>query len=162
MGNYWTVAMSDYRSYYKKETERVLKNWEGVIQIESVQDRLDWKVVTAPLPCGDNFIYPRYLYNGASSGLLQSVPIFGFPKWRHPIATARHDFRIDLAEKLYQLKIIKKKEYDKLRKIADKLFKEDVSLGQTSKCRSWWEQTKGYTGVRIGANWRKVTRRFGR
>lgn len=125
---------------FQDETPRVLKEWNGHINFRNVKDRLDWKELTAPLPCGDTFIPAGYQWNGASSGPLRSVPIFGFPKWKHPIATCRHDYRCERVETRKQ------------RKIADKLFKRDISLGQEhKKITTWWEMTKGYTGVRIGA-----------
>ena len=155
---YWTLPIADYHSFYHPETARVLEGWDKSASLKTCPVQLDYMLVVEPLPCGDNYIHPVYRYDGASSGPLRNVPLLGFAKWRHPIATARHDFRIDLAERLYAQNLIAAKEYDELRKVADKLFKKDIAIGQTSKTRSAWEQTKGYIGVRIGANWRKLSR----
>lgn len=155
---YWDLPVANYLSYYQDETLRVLEGWDRSASLNSCPDELDYKILTEPLPCGDNWIQPPYRYDGASSSILRYVPIFHFPKWRHPIATARHDFRIELAELLWSLGLITFAEYSRLRKIADKLFKKDVRIGQTSKYRSGWESNKGYVGVRLGANWRKVSR----
>jgi len=150
-GQYWRLPVATYLVYFQDETERVLDGWDKTIGLESVPGELDWMYITKPLPCGDSYIRPIYKYNGASVGPLRDVPIFGFPKWRHPIATGRHDFLCDLIALLLALGLISKREAKRLRKIADKKFHRDVGLGQTSKMRSWWEQTKGYVGVRIGA-----------
>lgn len=69
--------------------------------------------------------------------LIVAILIFimgAFPKWRHPIASCKHDFRCMHAQT------------PKERKWADERFREDV--GKTS----WWitKQT-GYIGVRLGA-----------
>jgi len=148
---YWAMPIATYKTYFQGETERVLELWDGTIGLQSVPDMLDWMQIVSPLPCGDNFIQPVYRYNGASVGPLRSLPIIGFPKWRHPVATGRHDFLCDLIAQLLERKLISKKEAKRLRKVADKKFKHDVSIGQKNKYRSWWEQTKGYVGVRFGA-----------
>ena len=155
---YWSLPLLNYLSFYQDETKRVLDGWDSSADLKTCPNELDYMIVSEPLPCGDNWIQPSYRYNGASSGPLRNVPIFNFPKWRHPIATARHDFRIELAELLLSLGSISFREYNRLRKIADQLFLKDIALGQTNKYRSGWEQTKGYVGVRLGANWRKVSR----
>ena len=162
IAKYWQPVLADYLSFFHEETPRVLKGWDQSATLKTCPNELDFMSVVEPLPCGDNFIPPVYRYDGASSGPLRHVPIFYFPKWRHPIATARHDFRIDLAERLLALGLIDFAEYNRLRLIADQLFKSDIALGQKSKYRSKWEQTKGYVGVRIGANWRKVKRLWGK
>lgn len=153
---YWQPALANYLSIFQEETPRVLEGWDKSACLKTCPDELDYMLVVEPLPCGDTFIKPVYRYNGASVGILRYVPVFYFPKWRHPIATARHDYRVDLAERLLALGLITFAEYNRLRLIADQLFKVDVAIGQTSTKRSWWEQNKGYVGVRIGANWRKV------
>jgi len=159
--SYWSLPLVTYKSYFMPVTDRIMAEWDGTIGLENVPDRLDWMRIVKPLPCGDNYIRPTYDYNGASSGPLQFVPIFGFPKWRHPIATARHDFLCDLTERLRVKGIISLKEARRLRRIADELFKKDISIGQESAVRSWWEQTKGYVGVRIGAFYSyQIKRRF--
>ena len=124
---------------FRKETERVLKYWDGQIYMRSVKGQLDWMELTQVLPCGDDFIPVEYKWNGASVGPIRSVPIIGFPKWRHPIATCRHDYRCQHAQTKEQ------------RKISDELFRDDIALGQTNKLKSWWEETKGFFGVRVGA-----------
>lgn len=151
MNTYWALPIATYQLFFQPETERVLKDWDGAIGLDSVPGELDWMYITKPLPCGDSFINPVYKYNGASVGPLRSIPIFSFPKWRHPIATGRHDFLCELISILLSLGLISKKEAKRLRKIADKKFKHDVGTGQKNKYRGWWEQTKGYIGVRIGA-----------
>lgn len=153
---YWQPALADYLSFFHTETSRVLEGWDKSACLKTCPNELDYMLVVEPLPCGDNFIHPVYRYNGASVGILRYIPFFHFPKWRHPIATAKHDYRIDLAERLLSLGLIDFAEYNRLRLIADQLFKADVAIGQKNEYRSQWEQTKGYVGVRIGANWRKV------
>lgn len=155
---YWTLPIADYHSFYHPETARVLECWDKSASLKTCPVQLDYMLVAAPLPCGDNYIHPVYRYNGASSGPLRYIPLLGFPKWRHPIATARHDFRVDLAERLYAQGIIDAAEYDRLRLISDRLFKKDIAIGQTCPYRSAWEQFKGYVGVRIGTCWRKLSR----
>lgn len=149
--SYWDRPLSVYLLYFQEETPRVLHGWDRTTAIESLPDCLDWMVVVKPLPCGDGYIQPGFQYNGASVGWFRYVPFFGFPKWRHPIATARHDFRCGLMTLLHEVGTISTKEAQHLRRIADELFKKDIALGQTNAVRSWWEQTKGYIGVRVGA-----------
>ena len=122
------------KNYFTKETEQVLKGWDRKIYMSSVPGKPDHMQLTKPLPCGESFIPLDFLWDGASTGVLRRVFILWFPKWKHPIATCRHDWRCSLA---------KTKEE---RKIADKLFREDVGVSGTR-----WEQFKGYLGVRIGA-----------
>ena len=126
-------------NYFQDETPEILKGWDGKIHMRSVPGKLDMMELTFPLPCGDSWIPPGYRWNGASVGPLRKLPLIGFPKWKHPIATCRHDWRCDLART--------KKE----RKIADRLFKRDVSIGQEGQLITRWEQFKGYIGVRLGA-----------
>jgi hypothetical protein len=122
------------KNYFTKETELVLKGWDRKIYMSSVPGKPDHMQLTKPLPCGESFIPTKFVWNGSSSGPLRNMPIIGFPKWKHPIASCRHDFRCSIA---------KNKEE---RKIADKLFREDIGIRGTK-----WEQLKGYWGVRIGA-----------
>ena len=124
---------------FRKETDKVLNDWDGHIYMRSVKGKLDWMELTRPLPCGDAFIPSGYEWNGASVGPIRHIPIVAFPKWRHPIATCRHDYRCQHAQTREQ------------RKISDELFKSVISLGQSNKFKSWWEETKGFVGVRIGA-----------
>lgn len=118
-------------------------DWDGSEYSKSLPGKTDWRELTKPLPCGDGEIPAGYQWNGASVGPLRSFLFFGFPKWKHPIATCRHDIRCEEAAKH---KKTNKKLYKKLRKFGDKQFKKDVSKGGT-----WWEKQKGYVGVRIGS-----------
>ena len=113
--------------------------WKGEMELSTIKGKTDWRRIIASVPCGTGLIQPGYEFNGASVGPLR----FLFPKWKHPIATARHDKRCDVAE-LYKKE--DRAEYKRLRKIADQMFKVDVGAGGT-----WWEQQIGYIGVRIGA-----------
>ena len=117
--------------------------WDGELKMSTIAGVPDWRYLTRSVPCGNGLIPIEYNFNGASVGLLRHIPFFGFPKWKHPIATCRHDWRCDIAE---QYKISNPPEYRRLRKIADEMFREDVGKGGTK-----WEQRKGYVGVRIGA-----------
>ncbi|MCD6526138.1 MAG: hypothetical protein J7K75_03995 [Desulfuromonas sp.] len=111
-----------------------LEGWDGRIYMRSVPGQLDVLELTQPLPCGDGKIEAGYRWNGASVGPLRKVPMLGFPKWKHPIATCRHDWRCEQA----------KTEEERL--FADQEFMVDVGRGGTA-----WEQMKGYFGVRLGA-----------
>lgn len=129
-----------FPNFFCDEVPEVLENWDGKIQMESVPGRLDWMELAFPLPCGEDYIPVGFQWNGASVGPLRRLPIIGFPKWKHPIATCRHDWRCGLARTREE------------RKIADKLFRRDISIGQEQNIMlKWWEQVKGYVGVRIGA-----------
>jgi hypothetical protein len=110
------------------------EGWDGRIYLRSVIENLDWMELTEPLPCGNGLILPGFVYNGASSGIFAKLPILHFPKWKHRIATARHDWRCALAKTRAE------------RLFADQRFKIDTGVGGTR-----WEQQKGYIGVRIGA-----------
>lgn len=109
-------------------------DWDEKIYLRSIPEDLDWMEVIKPLPCGNGYIPVGFKYNGASSGIFAKVIILNFPKWKHRIATCRHDWRCELAD-------TKEK-----RKIADEMFKKDILVGGTK-----WEAIKGYIGVRIGA-----------
>lgn len=117
--------------------------WGGELHLSTIKGKLDWRRTLNRLPCGDTFIEAGFVYNGASVGPLRKLPVLGFPKWKHPIATGRHDKRCEIA-KLYKKNNYA--EYKKLRKLADKMFKADVGIGGT-----WFEQQKGYWGVRLGS-----------
>jgi len=119
-------------NYFKEEGDT--PGWDGRIHMQSVPNKLNWLELSRPLPCGDSYIPANFRWNGASSGLFEKLIILNFPKWKHPIASCRHDWRC--------LKARTKKE----RAIADKLFYNDIGEGGTK-----WEQIKGYIGVRIGA-----------
>ncbi|MCF6265245.1 MAG: hypothetical protein L3J57_01715 [Desulfuromusa sp.] len=108
--------------------------WDGRIYMRSVPGKLDVLELTRPLPCGNGLVPAGYQWNGASSGILRNLPIVNFPKWKHPIATCRHDWRCAHTKTKKQ------------RKIADQMFRADVGQGGTR-----WEQIKGYLGVRLGA-----------
>ena len=128
------------KNFFTDETPEVLANWDGKIQMRSVPGRLDFMELLFPLPCGNDFIPKGFCWNGASVGPLRRIPLIGFPRWKHPIATCRHDWRCEIATTKEQ------------RKIADRLFRRDIAVGQEDKkLTTWWEQTKGYIGVRIGA-----------
>jgi hypothetical protein len=84
--------------------------WPGYKGVEAVPDKFRW--------------------NGASSGILSPL----FPRWNHPIATCRHDFRCEQAKNAEQ------------RKWSDKQFEKDLAT------TSWWiTKEAGYLGVRVGA-----------
>lgn len=121
-------------SCFQKETARVLADWDGTIKMRSVRSNLNLRELLEPLPCGDDFVPLCFRWNGSSSGIFQFGWVFNFPRWKHPIASCRHDWRCAIA---------KNKEE---RKIADELFREDIGIGGTK-----WEQLKGYWGVRLGA-----------
>jgi hypothetical protein len=112
----------------------VLGDWDGHIAMQNVIENgkvvKDWMELTKPLPCGDELLPIKFKWNGASVGPLRFV----FPKWKHPVATGRHDARCGAAltweERLF----------------ADKEFKEDVRTNG-----SWWEIHAGYAAVRAGA-----------
>lgn len=132
-------------NYFQDETPDVLRDWDKKIHLESVPGELDWMRLTKPLPCGNGYIPKGFKYNGATVGPLRRIPILGFPKWKHPIATGRHDFRCGLANS-----------YEK-RLLADKLFFKDIGRYRTSnlsriqKLILVGEQYRGYVGVRVGA-----------
>lgn len=120
----------------------VLGDWDGHIKMQNVIEDdgtkvFDWMELLAELPCGDEMLPVKFRWNGASVGLIRRMFFLHFPKWKHPIATARHDARCHAATTVEE------------RKFADKKFKEDVSVGGTK-----FEVFKGYWGVRIGA-WRQ-------
>lgn len=119
------------RNYFSDDIEI---GWDGRIYMRSVPGKLDVMELTQPLPCGNGLIPAGYQWNGASSGLLRKVIVFNFPKWKHPIATCRHDFRCERATSPDD------------REFADNRFKIDVGKGGTR-----WEQVKGFFGVRLGA-----------
>lgn len=107
-----------------------------IIYMRTVPGKPHHRKLTAPL---------KYVKFGGDVGLIpagfewdgSSVPwVFQriFPKWRHPIASCRHDWRC------------RKAQTPEERLFADKEFERDV--GRTS----WWITKKlGYIGVRIGA-----------
>jgi hypothetical protein len=113
--------------------------WEGELELSTIKGIVDWRKTLSPLPCGDGLIPIGYRYNGASVGPLRGV----FPKWKHPIATGRHDWRCGIAD---TYKKSNPDMYHKLRKFADDQFKIDVAVGG-----NWWEVHAGYAAVRIGA-----------
>ena len=88
--------------------------------------------LTKPLRCGTGFIPVGFRWNGASvNPLIRGL----FPRWKHPIASCRHDFRCGLAQR-----------HKALRKRADVLFKQDTGVKGNK-----FEQVIGYWGVRCGA-----------
>jgi hypothetical protein len=109
-----------------------------VIHMRNVPGKGDmWRALDMSLPCpmwpgyvGEERVPRNFMWNGHSAGLLS----FTFPRWNHPIASCRHDFRCLMAENAEQ------------RAWADRMFREDV--GTTS----WWITKQwGYAGVRAGA-----------
>lgn len=71
-----------------------------------------------------------FIWNGSSSGIFAPI----FPRWNHPIASCRHDYRCSKARNA------------KERAWSDAEFRDDV--GTTS----WWiTKQVGYIGVRLGA-----------
>jgi hypothetical protein len=120
-------------SYFISDQEA---NWDRHIKMQNVLGQLDRMELLESIPCGDEVIGPGFQWDGASVGPLRKLPIIGFPKWKHPIATCRHDMRCNEA--------VTKEE----RRFADKRFYRDVGRGGT-----WWERAKGYIGVRLGSYW---------
>jgi len=121
---------------FQAETPKLLAQWNGAIVSRVEPYDIDMMVLLAPIPCGDHWIPALYKWNGASVGPLRWL----FPKWKHPVATCRHDYRCQKAKYWYQ------------RKIADVLFYRDVGVRGTK-----YEQIIGYTGVRLGALWALAT-----
>ena len=119
------------------------EDWEGEIRESTIKGKPDWRRLLEELPCGDGFVEVGHESDGATVMFMRSIPFFGFPKHKHPIATRRHDKRCEEAAKY---KKTDKARYKKLRKIADQMFKADVGMGGTK-----FEQLKGYFGVRVGA-----------
>lgn len=115
-------------------TEDILTGWDGRIKMQSIPGRTNWMELLEPLPCGSGTIPKGYKWNGASNGIFEYGVVLHFPKWKHPIATCRHDWRCEHAKTPEQ------------RKFADKAFEKDISIGGT-----WWERKKGYYGVRAHA-----------
>jgi len=107
-----------------------------IIYMKSVEGSPKKRALTKPLSCMsesgmEEFIPVGFIWDGSSvPALFQGI----FPRHKHPISSARHDWRCRNA----------KNKAD--RKYADAQFKKDV--GKTS-----WGITAnlGYIGVRIGA-----------
>ena len=127
-------------------------NWNGELHVSTIPGKTDWRRTLNEVPIGDTVIAPGFEFNGASVGPLR----FAFPKWKHPIATVRHDKRCNQAAlpkaeaKKYPYfspaaKLLRKR-YKMERKFADDQFKIDVGVNGTK-----WEQRVGFIGVRIGA-----------
>jgi hypothetical protein len=117
--------------------------WDGELELSTIKGKVDWRRTSSILPCGDGFVELDFVYNGASSGIFRKLPFLNFPKWKHPIATCRHDKRCAVA------RLIKKtdpKLYQWMRKFSDDEFYKDVGVGGTK-----WEQFKGWIAVRAGA-----------
>jgi len=91
--------------------------------------------LTKPLACemwdgSIHYIQPPFSWNGNSSGIFTPV----FPKWNHPIASCKHDYRCGLAKNAQE------------RTWSDSEFKKDV------RTTGWWITAElGYIGVRTGA-----------
>ena len=108
---------------------------DDILYMRTVLERPENRVLTRDHFCpgmggGQDVIPAGFEWDGSSSGLFAPV----FPKWKHPIASCRHDFRCRKAKDAAE------------RKWADEQFEKDV--GETS----WWITKKlGYAGVRVGA-----------
>jgi hypothetical protein len=106
------------------------------IYMENVPEQPGLMMLSKPLPCrafdgSDDFVPEGFQWNGNSTppGLR-----WLFPKWNHPIASCKHDYRCGRAKNAEE------------RAWADKEFENDV--GTTS----WWITKKlAYAGVRVGA-----------
>jgi hypothetical protein len=137
----------------------VLPNsWDGELGLSTIVGRVDWRRTTTELPCGNGVVEIGFVFNGASAGIFRKMAILNFPKWKHPISTCRHDKRCSIANNQLSLSQMYpylsekarayRKEYRRLRKIADAKFFKDVGVGGT-----WWEQAKGWLAVSLGAVW---------
>lgn len=115
-------------------TENILEGWDCRLYENTIVGKPDHRQLSKPLPCGNSVVPVGFVWNGASVGALRYAGFLAFPKWKHPIATCRHDWRCGLAKT--------KKE----RRFADEEFQRDVARTGTR-----WERIKGYAGVRIGA-----------
>ena len=128
----------EQREYVPHAEREVMAHSGTVLYYRTVPEKGDdWRATTAFLPCpmwggyeGPEVIPDGFEWNGNSSGLFAPV----FPKWNHPIASCRHDFRCEKARNAEQ------------RKWADEQFEKDV--GTTS---FWVTKKLGYLGVRAGA-----------
>jgi hypothetical protein len=96
-----------------------------------------WRELSHPLPCkmwpgydGPEEISAGFRWDGNSTSILSPL----YPKWNHPIASCRHDYRCWLAKNSAQ------------RKWADGQYRLDVAT------TGWWiTANAGYIGVRAGA-----------
>jgi hypothetical protein len=104
--------------------------WNHILQMETIPGKTDYRKAINQIPVGKTNSPDNFIWNGASVGPLRSL----FPKWKHPIATLRHDLRCEYARNKEE------------RKFADAQFKKDV--GRTG---NWYERNIGYIGVRLGA-----------
>ena len=107
-----------------------------IIYMQSVPGHPNMRALSHPLSCqnqdgSDGEIPAGFHWDGSSTPfILRGI----FPKFDHPIASCRHDWRCGHAQNAAE------------RAWADKEFKKDV--GTTSwKITAW----VGYAGVRIGA-----------
>ena len=106
------------------------------IYMRNVEGKQKMRALTQPLCCmtqdgKDEYIPVDFEWDGSS------VPIFFqmfFPRHRHPVASAKHDWRSSHAKN------------KKDRAFADKEFRKDVR-------KTSWRITAilGYVGVRVGA-----------
>lgn len=107
-----------------------------IIYMRNVSGKPKCRALTKPLEClmwdgTTDYIQIGFEWDGSSvPWICQGL----FPRHRHPIASAKHDYRCGKAEN---------KEH---RLWADKQFKQDVDT-TSWKITSWI----GYSGVRIGA-----------
>jgi hypothetical protein len=121
-------------NWFIKEPAAVIEKWDGCIHCKTVVGETDVRELTEPLPCGDGFIPKGYRWDGASVGILRYAGFLAFPRWKHPIASCRHDWRCEKATTRAE------------RHKADKLFMSDIA-----DMSSRWEKFKGYAGVTVGA-----------
>jgi len=140
--------------YFSETNIKNFPTWDGTITLNSVPGVLDLKDLVKSIPCGGAWIPVPFRFNGSSSGWLGQLII---PRWRHPIASCRHDFRCRLIYTEYDLGNLTFKEVRYYRQLADYYFKQDIKIGQTSEIRSFLESNLGYMGVRIGAFFKAVT-----
>lgn len=113
--------------YFIKEDDNA---WDHQIYMTTLPNELGYRKLTKPLLCGEGYIPDTFVWNGSSSGIFAWL----FPRWKHPIASCRHDWRCSIARNADE------------RRLADELFRDDVSKGGTK-----FEELIGYAGVRLGA-----------
>lgn len=108
-----------------------------VMHMRTIPGRADWMALDRPLPCpmwpgykGPEEVPIDFPWNGNSAGIF--VPFY--PRWNHPIASCRHDFRCEQARTPEE------------RAWSDREYRKDV------RTTGWWITSQaGYLGVRIGA-----------
>lgn len=134
-------------NYFMPEPPELLAQWDGEIKMAAVKGCLSHKQLLEPIPCGNSWIPLPFKWDGSSNPRFLSPLI---PKWRHPVFSAKHDFRCKIIRQLRR-DGMSWREAMKLRKIADKLGREDIMIGQKSKLVGETEAFIAYIGVRLGA-----------